>query len=264
METPPTDSHPTYRLRVLLKPKHKQKTAMTKHTHPTLSKSSTRRYIPAFILSCAIGVSPCFGTGSASGWIAAANLAFTISDKVVTGYMSSETSSITGVLNDYLFDQRIEAPLSGGLTTATWYAYRTAGGSYVYSNLSIINGQVGTQDSQPFQIGGPLGQPLTKADTLTELGTPVNYRRIEKSKFSMLFTHQVLQLSNNPTYQPPAYVSVDLTFNTDKHPVNSYYGQVLTGITKTSTCSVPRGGTQIWQYPHVNHWVTGGAASTQN
>ena len=78
---------------------------MKKYTEPVLSKANTRRHLPAFILSCAIGVSPCFGTGSADGWIAAANLAFTISDKVVTGYMSSETSSITGVLNDYWFDQ---------------------------------------------------------------------------------------------------------------------------------------------------------------
>jgi len=72
-----------------------------------------------------------------------------------------------------------------------------------------------------------------------------------------------LKVSNKVTkpggywYTPSARVDMDLNFDVNKLS-GTCDGQTLTGLSKTTSCSVIRNGTTVWSYPHVNYDVIGG------
>lgn len=226
-----------------------------------------RRHRIAVIVSVASLCLPrCLGAGeigSANLWLAGIGLIFQMSSQISTGWYGAETSTITGLLKSYTFTEISEYLISDRITRTRIYVFRALDQSYRYSTIVTDDGVVEHSDNDPFEIGPPTGMPLTRASTLCEIGSPVSFRKTQTSQWSMILTHTVVSSTPNPFYTPPDNVTVTMNFITDKHSDNCLNGVVAEGVKKTSSYGVPRNGSIVWEYPHVNYWANGGNITRQ-
>lgn len=229
-------------------------------------KAGRHRRIAVIVSIASLFLPRCLGAGeigSANLWVVGIGLIFQISSQISTGWYGAETSTITGLLKSYTFTETSEYLVSGRITRTQIYVFRSLDNSYQYSSITTDAGAIVLSNHDPFEIGPPTGMPLTRASTLCEIGSPVRFRKTQTSQWSMILTHMVISSTPNPFYTPPDNVMVTLNFITDKHPDDCLTGVLAQGVPKTSSYGIPRNGSIVWEYPHVNYWVNGGKITRQ-
>ncbi len=239
---------------------------MTNNHKTHVANTRVSRRILAIVVVTSLCVPRCLGAGelgSANLWVAGIGLIFQMSSQISTGWFGTELSTISGLLKSYTFEETTEYLNYGRVTKSRHYVFRTLDQSYRYSSVIIDNDIVQHSDNDPFEIGPPTGMPLTRARTLCEVGTPVAVRKTQTSQWSMIITHTVTSSTPNPFYTPPANINVTLSFITEQHPSDCLSGVVAQGVPKSSGYGIPRNGSIVWEYPHVNYWVVGGSITRQ-
>lgn len=232
---------------------------MTIMKNITALKAWRRHRIAVIVSVASLCLPRCLGAGETGDLLLkGVGLIVQVSSQVSTGLFGAETSTITGLLKSYTFTEIGEFLVSDKITRTRFYVFRTLDNSYRYSTIVTDEGVVERSDNDPFEVGPPTGMPLTRASTLCEIGSPVRFRKTQTSQWSMILIHTVVTQSPNIFWTPPANATATLNFITDKHSGNCLNGVVAERVPKTSTYGVPRNGSIIWEYPHVNYWANGG------
>lgn len=218
----------------------------------------TKKCILPLLLACGAASSQCHGNPAvAAVVISAIGLAADVVVKTSSFY-GSEEGTVSAQLNDYYFESTIEYP-SPQQYIKRWHVSKDMEGHYAYSYVEIKNGAVvpGSYSTSYFPLGTQNGLPLTKRDYYCKTITPTRTTIISSwSTMQLQVSHKVTK-PGGYWYTPPARVDVNLNFDVNRWS-GTCDGQTLTGISKTSSCSVMRNGSVLWSYPHVNYEVVGG------
>lgn len=231
-----------------------------KHNKPSIVPiAHTAKCILALLLACGATSSQCYGNPAvAAVVISAIGLGAELVVKTSSFY-GSEVGTVSAQLHDYYLESVIEYPISGQIYIHRWHVCKDYKGNFSYSYQMFENGAVlpGSPSASPFSLGGQNGYPLTKLDYNCQRITPNSNSIISsKSTMTLKVSHTVDQ-PGGYFYTPPDRVTVNLNFDANRLS-GTCDGQTLTGISKTSSCSVLRNGSYLWSYPHVNYEVVGG------
>lgn len=231
-----------------------------KHNEPSIVPiAHTKKCILALLLACGAASSQCHGNPAVAALaISGIGLAADLVVKTSSWY-GSEEGTVSAQMHTYYFESVVEYPISGQIYKHRWFMFKDYNDNFAYSYQMFENGAVvpGSASTSPFPLGGQNGLPLTKRDyNCQRITTNSNFILSSKSTMELKVSHTVTK-PGGYWYTPPARVNVNLNFDVNRLS-GTCDGQTLTGITKTSSCSVMRNGSVLWSYPHVNHEVFGG------
>lgn len=233
-----------------------------KHNEPSIAPiAHTKKYILALLLACGAASSQCHGMPPAVAAlvISAIGLGADLVHKTGDAVFGSEEATLSVQLHSYDFRRTIEYPIVGKTYEHRWRVSHDWKGNLAYIYYMVENGATvpASLSTSPFTLGGQNGLPLTKRVYKCQRITPNSNIIESESSFMDLKVSHTVTKPGGYWYTPPVSVDVDLNFVVNRLP-DTCDGQTLTGLPKTSSCSVMRNGSIIWSYPHVNYDAIGG------
>lgn len=236
-----------------------------KHNEPSIApKAHTKKYILALLLACGVASSQCHGMAPAvvALYISATGIAADLAIRTGTLFYGPEESSVSVKVHSYQLVRVMEYPIPGKTYENRWSWSQDSKGNIACTYMMLDNGvQVpGSFSRSIFTLGGQNGLALTKRVYKCEKITPnFHFIESENSFMDLKISHTVTK-PGGYYYTPPSSVDVDLNFIVNRLP-RTCDEKTLTGLTKSSSCSIMRNTELLWSYPYENYDVIGGVMS---